>query len=183
MVLGRKHRIEKRDWWSKTGTAQCRISARENCYLGVTISLNSKSTSRIKLRGKCFADLKECAETYPWMWERSYTVHWHSHILVWHWTSWQLNHLNGRKRWRSYKCRAEIYSKSAENSHWYWVQAETRMDHSGAKKKVSCTKDSTQASASTGLCLHAYLHHKFQYISDLRDRLTRGSSSGKLRLN
>ena len=75
------------------------------------------------------------------------------------------------------------YSESAENSPWYWVQAETRMDHSGAKKKVSCTKDSTQASASTGLCLHAYLHHKFQYISDLRDRQTRGSSSGKFHLS
>ena len=61
-----------------------------------------------KLRGKRFADLKECTETYPWMWERSYTVHWYRHILVWYWTSWQLNHLNGRKRWRPYKCRAEL---------------------------------------------------------------------------
>jgi len=36
-------------------------------------------------------------------------------------------------------------------------------------------------------CIHkvgpAYLHHKFQYISDLRDRQTRGSSSGKLHLS
>ena len=36
-------------------------------------------------------------------------------------------------------------------------------------------------------CIHkvgpAYLHHKFQYISDLRDRQTRGSSSGKFHLS
>ena len=36
-------------------------------------------------------------------------------------------------------------------------------------------------------CIHrvgpVYLHHKFQSISGLRDRQTRGSSSGKLHLN
>ena len=35
-------------------------------------------------------------------------------------------------------------------------------------------------------CIHwvgpAYLHHKFLYISDLRDRQTMGSSSGKLQI-
>ena len=56
------------------------------------------------------------------------------------------------------------------------------MDHSGTKKKASCTKDGTQVHPHGWVC-NAYLHHKFQYISDLRDRQTRGSSSGKLHLN
>ena len=118
------------------------------------------------------------------MWERSYTVHWYRHILVWYWTSWQLNHLNRRKRWRPCKCRSELLFWECRKQPLVLSSGRNyRMDHSGAKKKVSCTKDSTQASAPTGLCLLAYLHYKFQYISDLRDRQTRGSSSGKLHLS
>ena len=115
----RERRLVKQNWY-----AQCRISARENCYSPRSHDKLKRQEHIQKLRGKHFADLKECAET-SWIWEGNYTVHWYSHcdILVWYWTSWQLNHLNGRKRWRPYKSRAELYSKSTKNSHWYCKQS------------------------------------------------------------
>jgi len=68
----RERRLVKQNWYC---TMQD-FSARENCYSPWSHNKLKQQEHIQKLRGKCFADLKECAETYPWMWEKLYCALW-----------------------------------------------------------------------------------------------------------
>ena len=149
--LGQKAQ-EKGDWWAANlvlYNAEFRPE-KTVTHLRVTLDDQLKWKEHIqKLRGKCFAlqqawlHLKEYTETYTLGCEKEAILCTdNSHMLmivVWYGTIWQLT-VEREQKVEAIQNAGLRFILRAPRTVTDWVEAESRMDHSGTKRKLYALK-------------------------------------------